>query len=311
MIADVFLETIVVKELRVATAVWTQQLGWEEMLSGRIDDELGGYLGIDRTVHSDFVVLRSPGSTRGFIRLIQGSRDDDSGTFFKPGLFNAELLCRDVDKLHQRLVRSPDFQILCDPTTYDLGSTGGACSRSFGTRGPGGAGVFFTTYLSVPPPRELPICEHLVGPMFNSACAVADAAAMEGFYETVLGMDRRLEGRIDSPAINRILGLPSDWAFHMVVYKGVADGLIEIDLHERELPHDPGSESSQLKPGNSFLSLTTSEFESVVERARAARVLRSELESLAFFPYDGRRAALLEGPSGENVELLEGSASGV
>ena len=54
-------------------------------------------------------------------------------------------------------------------------------------------------------PRELPRCDHAVCGMFNAALATEDGPAVGAFYEAVLGMERRLEGRIESPAINRIL----------------------------------------------------------------------------------------------------------
>ena len=305
MISTVLLETLVSSDLEDALAGWRDELGWEVTERSALSEDLATFWDIDSARYPEFAVLTSPGSDRGFVRLVQGPEDDDEGSFHHPGLFNAELLCRDVDELHARLAGSSRFQLVCDPTTYDLGSTGGACSRSFATRGPGRTGVFFTTYLSVPPPRELPVCEHLVGPMFNSACAVEDAAMMESFYEGIVGMERRLEGRIASPGINRILELPSDWAFHMVVYKGEGDGLIEIDLHERELPVGFGSPGGRLKPGNSFLTLATSDLDGLAERARQARVMRSEPRPFQFAPYRGRRALILEGPAAERVEVME------
>jgi hypothetical protein len=186
---------------------------------------------------------------------VQGE-DDASSSFDRAGLFNAELLCADVEALFARLRRSRAFRTLSFPNTYDLSATGGAVSRSFATRGPGGAGIFFTQYLSVRPPRTLPRCDHLVGPMFNSAVAVADARAMAAFYEDVLGMGRRFEMRIAQPSVNRILGLPEDRAFQMVVYKGQGDGLVEVDVHVRALPAR-SSGGGRLLPGISGLTLET------------------------------------------------------
>jgi len=305
VISQVLAQTVVTADLERALAAWTETLGWEVAERRRSRGELAELWDIDEAAYPEAAIVVSPGTARGFIRLVQGPEDDTSGSFHHPGPFNAELLCRDVDELHERLAGSADFERLCEPTTYDLGSTGGACSRSFATRGPGGAGIFFTTYLSVPPPRQLPVCEHLVGPMFNAACAVRDGAAMELFWESILGANRRLEGRIASPAINRILDLPADWGFHMVVYKGEGDGLVEIDVHEHDLPEGFGSPTGRLKPGNSFLTLETRDLPSLMERAAAAGRVRAPARPLAAYPYDGRRAGLLVGPADELVEIVE------
>lgn len=130
---------------------------------------------------------------------------------------------------------------------------------------------------------------------------------MIAFYEEILGMERRLQGRIASPSINRILDLPADWGFLMVVYKGEGDGLIEIDVHEHDLPAGFGSPEGRLKPGNCFLTLETGNLDGVVVRAREARALRSEITKLEAAPYRGRRAALLAGPAGELCEVVEAS----
>jgi catechol 2,3-dioxygenase-like lactoylglutathione lyase family enzyme len=305
MITRVLLETIVTRDLDRAVAAWTQTLGWEVRHQSKVDAALAEFWHVEQSDFGRYAVLVSPGTEQGYLRLLEGPTDDDTGSFHHPGLFNAEFLCQDVDELHGRLQESTEFEPLCSPTTYDLASTGGACSRSFATRGPGGAGVFFTTYLSVPPPRELPVCEHLVGPMFNSAMAVEDGDAMTVFFETLLGMERRLEGRIASPAINRILDLPEEWGFHMVVYKGQGDGLIEVDVHEHELPRGFGSPEGKLKPGNSFLTVETSDIDEIARRGSELGRIRSMPTRLSQPPFGGRRVMLLRGPADEPVEVVE------
>ena len=251
----------------------------------------------------------APVSNRGFIRLVEGPADDERGTFHHPGLFNAELLCADVDQLYSQLEGRADgtksrFRPLCPPTTYDLGSAGGAVSRSMATRGPGGAGVYFTTYVRVPPPRTLPSTPHLVCPMFNSALAVDDREDAESFFEQVLGLDRRFAGYFSEPNINRLLDLPAGGGFDMVVYKGPGDGLIEVDFYDQPLPRDTAV-ATDLAPGNSFLTLEASGLEVIMDRAAAAGRVISGPTVLETAPYHGRRAAVVRGPSDTRFEIIE------
>lgn len=304
MISRVLAETLVVRELDAAAAAWREELGWETLAEGPVEEPLRELWMTDRGLHPRFALLRSPGSARGFVRLVEGPEDDRSPSFHRAGLFNAELLCADVDRLYARLEGSQTFRPVSGLNTYDLGATGGAVSRSFATRGPGGAGVLFTTYLAVPPPRTLPRCDHLVGPMFNSALATESAEAMAAFFEGTLGMARRFEGRLAQASINRILGLPEDWGFHMVVYKGEGDGLVEVDLHEHPLPPAPGVEAA-LPPGNAFLTLETPDLDAVLERAAARGFATSPVRAVAALPYAGRRAGLVRGPARERFELIE------
>jgi hypothetical protein len=114
-----------------------------------------------------------------------------------------------------------------------------------------------------------------------------------------------IRGASITPGLNRILNLPDDRAFQMVVYKGEGDGLIEVDVHEHELPRGFGSPASRLRPGNSFLTLETAALERVFERAELAGCVRAAPRPLSVLPYAGRRAGLLVGPAAELVEVLE------
>jgi catechol 2,3-dioxygenase-like lactoylglutathione lyase family enzyme len=251
-------------------------------------------------------VLSAPGVSRGFIRLVEGPEDDQTGTFHKRGMFNAELLTRDVETLFTRLTGSSRFRVVSELNTYDLsGAGGGAVSRSFATRGPGGAGFFFTQYLKVPPPRTLPVCETLVGPMFNAAISIDQQSRVETFYEKTLGMHLRLKGRLTQPAVNRIIGLRDEWGFMMLVYKGEGDGLIEVDVHEHDVPLDPRVPEDQLRPGNSMLTVETTDLDAVLRRAAEAGFSGTNAAAIAAFPCEGRRAAVLRGPAGERIELVE------
>jgi catechol 2,3-dioxygenase-like lactoylglutathione lyase family enzyme len=309
VIQQVLMQTVVLREFAQGVRALQGDLGFESRAEGPMPEELGRALGISTRAHPRFAVLGAPGVARGFIRLVEGPSDDLTGSFHKRGLFNAELLTRDVEALHDRLKTSTAFRLVSELNTYDLsGAGGGAISRSFATRGPGGAGFFFTQYLKVPPPRVLPVCETLVGPMFNAAVSIDEQVRVEAFYETVLGLTRRLAGRLTQPPVNRIIGLPDDWGFMMLVYKGEGDGLIEVDIHEHEVPAEPAQPHDQLRPGNSMITLEARDLDDILRRAAEAGFPGTDPQPVASWPYQGRRAAVLRGPAGERVEMVDGGS---
>jgi hypothetical protein len=307
VIQKVLMQTVSLRDLDGGAASLVEDLGFERRASGAVDEELSRIWGVSAGAHSRYAVLSPPGASRGWIRLVQGPDDDQTGTFHKRGLFNAELLTRDVDGLFARLRGSSRFRAVSEPHTYDLsGAGGGAVSRSFATRGPGGAGFFFTQYLKVPPPRTLPVCETPVGSMFNAAVSTDLQLPVEIFYEKILGMQLRLRGRLTQPSVNRIIGLPDDCGFMMLVYKGEEDGLIEVDIHEHDVPAAPAWPEDRLRPGNSMLTLETRDLDGVLGRAAEAGFTGTAPEAVPWGPYLGRRVAVLRGPAGERVELVEG-----
>lgn len=306
MIQQVLMQTVCLRLFDAGVSALQDDLGFELRALGVLDPSLARVWGVTPSAHPRVAVLSAPGASRGFIRLVEGPADDETGTFHKRGLFNAELLTRDVEALFSRLRGSSHFRIVSELNTYDLsGAGGGAVSRSFATRGPGGAGFFFTQYLKVPPPRTLPVCETLVGPMFNAAVSTERRPPVESFYEKVLGMGLRLAGRLTQPTVNRIIGLPDDWGFMMLVYKGGGDGLIEVDIHEHDVPADPPVPDDRLRPGNSMLTVETGDLDQILGRAAEAGFRGTAAEAIAASPYDGLRAAVLRGPAGERIELVE------
>lgn len=306
MIHQVLAQTIVLQDLRPGIDALRTHLGFELRSEGPLGEAAARSLGVSPLVHRRFALLGAPGVSRGFIRLVEGPSDDESATFHKTGLFNAEILTSDVEALYAQLKGSGAFKVVSDLNTYDLsGAGGGAVSRSFATRGPGGAGFFFTQYLKVPPPRTLPVCATLVGPMFNAALSTpTQEAPVKSFYEDVLGMNRRLAGRLTQPTVNRIIGLPDDWGFLMLVFKGDGDGLIEVDVHEHDVPAENPVPADQLRPGNSVLTLETNDLDGILERATAAGFRATSPRIVPEAPYDNRRAATLRGPAGERIELI-------
>ena len=306
MIRQVLMQTVSLRLFDAGVSALRDDLGFELRAGGEVGGDLARAWGVSASAHPRFAVLSAPGVSRGFIRLVEGPEEDETGTFHKRGMFNAELLTRDVEALYLRLQGSSHFRVVSDLNTYDLsGAGGGAVSRSFATRGPGGAGFFFTQYLKVPPPRKLPVCETLVGPMFNAAVSTSLRPPVENFYQTVLGMGLRLAGRLTQPTVNRIIGLPDDWGFMMLVYKGEGDGLIEVDIHEHDVPEDPAIPADRLRPGNSMLTVETADLDGVLGRAAEAGIPGTAAGAVAAAPYEGRRAAVLRGPAGERIELVQ------
>ena len=306
MIQQVLMQTVSLRGFALGVTALRDDLGFALKAEGAVGDDLAGGLDVSPKAHPQFAVLCAPGASRGFIRLIEGPSDDETGTFHKRGLFNAEILTRDVEALFERLQASTHFRLVSGLNTYDLsGAGGGAVSRSFATRGPGGAGFFFTQYLKVPPPRTLPVCETLVGSMFNAAVSTDRQPPVELFYERVLGMNRRLAGRLTQPSVNRIIGLPDGWGFMMLVYKGEGDGLVEIDIHEHEVPLEPKVPDDQLRPGNAMLTLETRDLDAILQRAGDAGFSGTTPRAIAGPPYDSRRTSVLRGPAGERVELID------
>ncbi|HRB13052.1 MAG TPA: hypothetical protein PKU70_08570, partial [Vicinamibacteria bacterium] len=114
------MQTVSLRLFDAGVSALQDDLGFELRAGGPVDEALARVWGVSAQVHPRFAVLSAPGVARGFIRLVEGPLDDETGTFHKRGLFNAELLTRDVEALFARLRGSKAFRIVSELNTYDL-----------------------------------------------------------------------------------------------------------------------------------------------------------------------------------------------
>ena len=107
MISRVLYETLVMRDLDRAVAAWRDELGWRRTVGGEVSPALADRWAVSAEAHPRFALLESrqgriPEYAGGAVCLLAGPDDDERGTFHHSGLFNAELICADVDQLHAR-----------------------------------------------------------------------------------------------------------------------------------------------------------------------------------------------------------------
>jgi hypothetical protein len=290
---------------RLAEA-WAAVSEHERVGGGPVSAELRALWGVEAGAHPRATVLGAPASSRGYLRLVDSDVEvADELPARRVGPFGFELFSRDVDLVHQRLVRDGTFAALSAPTDYDMSVIGSGIGRSFAARGPGGIWILITTMISVPPPRPLPAVEQLVGPVVNMPIATLAREPAVRLYHEALGIPVRFDGRLADPVVNAVISLPADRAFHCTVFS-IGDGqLVEHHVHPPGTLAPPVRPPGRLRPGPAGYAFTVDDLGGAVEAARVAgHEVRGPLP-VPDAPYAGRRVACLDGPDGEAVELIE------
>jgi hypothetical protein len=291
-------------------AAWCTVSGYEVVADLPTCPELGKLWGVDAEAHPRSVVLRSPGTERGVLRLVETEEPaPGSGPARRVGPFGMEFFSAEAPEVWERMVAEGSFRPYTEPVDYDMSSIGSGKATSFAALGPSGVWVLITTMRWVPPPRPLPVVDQLVGPVINLPVATPPSPRPEAFYVEGLGMEVRFSGELADPTVNRIIGLEPDRRFFAKVFS-LGDGqMAEHHFHDASrLEADP-RRPGRLRAGPAVLTLAANGIGMVAERlAGLGFSVRGPL-AVPDPPYRGRAVVVADGPSGETVELVE--AAGV
>ena len=303
---ELLMVTAAVPDLSTIAGAWVAATEYELVERHRVSLELGSLWATAAGSHPEAVVTRAPGSHRGFVRFVDhGVAWGHQPIYETQGPMAIEFFARDASEVYARLAGGSVFKPITEPVDYDLISIGSGRVQSVGFRGDGGLTFFVSTMKWVPPPRELPVSPHFLGPAVNMPIVALDRGPPEDFYNGLLGIPVRFDGPIRDAEVNRIMGAPADLAYHITVYF-IADGqMAEHHFHDPRRVVTAGTPAGRLRAGAIGATYRVEGLDRILKRAQAAGYESRGPLRLGVAPYGSARVAALTGPNGELVELVE------
>ena len=212
----------------------------------------------------------------------------------------AELLVEDPDALADKLAGTP-FRRLAGPGNLFPGPK---APRAMQMTGPSGELLYFTRILPGGSRYGMKQARSFVDRPFIVTIAGSSMARMQGFYSRQLGM----RVMAPMPFINGILAhagsLPSNTVFPTAISPIPGRKfLVELDECPASLPSRPVT-AGLPPPGMAIVSFNVANLDT------PGLDLRVPPMRVDAPPYNGRRAAVISGPAGEWLELLETPISG-
>ncbi len=284
-----------VESIDVANSAWTQWLGYRLVDEGYLDSRLCAAWKTPQSTGCRYSLLQPASGAEVFIRFVENGIHH-SYTPASYGWSATELLVTDPDQLLRDLAASP-FTHIAGPTNLFPQKK---APRALQMSGPSGELLYFTRILpggsrygmkGAVSPVDRPFIVPVGGPSM---------VAMHRFYGDQLGL-RTME---PVPFVNGIMAAACHVDNRTPFFMSIAPipgrrFLIEMDelpggLERKTMP------SGQLPVGMAMVSFMVDRIEDIPVTLRAKP---GAIESL---PYDGRRTAVIEGPAGEWLELIEG-----
>lgn len=287
--------------------------GWEEVNRGDIDRELEDLWGIAKgSAGSKWVIMRSPKSERGMIRVVHGIDRDRTRPMGTRWSGVEIVVMNELDAVYNKLKDHPAFEALNHPTTYDSSDVGANIHRAFYGKGPGKTHLMFTMAVTKPTGGyDFPAAESAVGYIFSVPLVSTEYDRSLEFYKDKLGMISVLTNRQEDGLWHQTWKLPSGAVVELSILKGDAPGFglggVELQGYDSRFVDPIPLKVDRFDGGTCLATYTTEKIDTVFDVLRDSGVVQvlSGPKPVRQPPYNGMRAFSFLGPSGERMEISE------
>lgn len=314
LVSDGYREAVFSVSDAKAYSVFLREVGaWEALYRGEVDRAMLAAWKLPGSAAASEIVLGNPGTSRGFIRLVQFAGVEqqqirsNAQTWDTGGWFDVNSRILDMDATFAA-TQSRDWQAYSDPVQFTFGPF---VVKEWLTRGPDGIVIAMIERIA-PPLEGFPQLKKM-SRLINATQIVPDIEAARDFYLNKLGFETYLnhEGPSKSPGPN-VLGLPHNLATRIprlvtIVHpSGVNDGSVELLQFDGAEGADFSTRAVPPNLGILMLRFPVSDinaFEARVDAEGIEVVVRPTNVTLP--PYGSVRLMAIRGPGGAWIEFFE------
>ena len=277
--------------------------GYVEHWRGTIPAAVANFWDAPALAGQRAAVIGPAHSNRGLFRFIEiGAAFQRIPLHTTLGWVALEIRARDVDAL-VRDVQGGPFTHVGGPRDLKFGDLP-ATLRAAQFRGTMGEPLIFTEDLKYD--RSELLGDGNAGPLFIQTLAARPYTATRDFYLEMLKMKLSLEVDYRMRNVSWALGLSEDKTRKMSAVRSTDYCSIEVDEYPDEATERPTA-SGSLPPGVCMCTLATQGIDAVASALRRADIPFKTLDANPIPPYEGGRAIICRGRSGERVEFVETS----
>ncbi len=297
-IKDIRIVTHCVADLDAEISVWREYLGYVLQTRGELSVELCAAWGASAESGKRFALMTPASGNATYMRFIETGKRPGYWPPVTWGWNATEILVEDPDELGEQLHGSP-IDVFGGPD--DLYKQPNA-PRVIQTLGPSGAMLYFTRILPGGSRYGLHGAKSPVDRVFNVVLGGPSLDELCAFYSEKLGLRVGEPMGFTMTLAAQACGAPLDTEFPVCVAPLRArTSILELDEYPAESSARP-READCLPGGMSMVGFDTDDIDAIDISPRREPLAIDE------FPYDGRRCAVIEGPAGEWLELIEVTA---
>jgi len=270
-------------------------LGYKLVEQGRVDAALCAAWATPAMLGMPYLLLQPASGADVYLRFIETGR---AGGYWPPvtqGWIATEVLAEDPDLLKRQLEQSV-FTLIGGPA--DL-YPGPKSARAMQMQGPAGELMYFTRILPGGSRFGLHGAKSFVDRPFIMVVGSDSMDSLHEFYGNTLGLRVDVTAPFKIRQMSRVLKVDSETAYPVSIARIPGRSFL---LELEELPTSVAARTcppGELPEGLAMVSFSAPDLDAVSLDYRADPV------TLQQHPYAGRRVAVVEGPAGEWLELIE------
>jgi len=284
-----------VPDLAACVSVYRDLLDYQPVDAGRIPESLAAVWATPAMVGLPYVLLQPASGAGVYLRFIETG---DAGGYWPPvtqGWIATEVLTTDPDEVFERLKDSAFTHLGGPADLYPSPKSARALQMS----GPAGELMYFTRILPAGSRFGLHGAKSFVDRPFIMVVGGTSMADIHEFYGEVLGLQIFEQEPFLIRQMSRVLKLPPETGYPISIARIPGRAFL---LELEELPANIARRTvpeGQLPEGLAMVSFASAPLDELKLDYRAAP------QAIDLPPYNGRKVAVIEGPTGEWLELID------
>jgi catechol 2,3-dioxygenase-like lactoylglutathione lyase family enzyme len=284
--------TLSVADIERSVSLYRDWLDYDLIEDGTVSPSLAASWDAPACTGAKMAVMRPASGADCFLRFVEQAPHPEYKPLRTYGWAAVELCVTDTDAVAARLADSP-FEIIGPPKPLDGMNT----IYPMQVQGPDGEIVYLTQIKQQPDGYRLKAATSLVDQIFILVLACNDLEVTGAWLEATLGLIKGATMEINYTMINKAFGLPDGTQHALATLRHGDDVFFEIDTYPIDATARP-QKDGYLPPGVAMASFIHPDF----DQLKGWSVAPAQQDS-AF--YKGAKSALLRGPDGARIEILE------
>ena len=290
MIGPILAVTMTVSDLKPIEAAYTKYLGYKVVERGQVDAESAAVWKTPAVKGHEYMVMQPESGAPHYLRFVVTAEYADYQPFKTYGWNSTEILVKDVDAVAERLKGSP-FEIVGPPRNLSSSDE----IKAMQVMGPAREFLYLTTIKN--PAHPLGQAKSFVDRVFIVIDGGKDIDALMKFWSD-LGADVTKPNPVRLSAFNKVHGLDLDTKHLLSTAKLNGPFMVEVDQYPPNVI-DRHVRDGDLPPGTAMVTIATDS----IAGAKLSPV--GQTAALKSLIYGGGRSAVIKGPNGELIELVE------
>ena len=295
MLKNIAIVTVVVESLEITELVYQNELSYKLIHRGKVSDKMASGWDAKNVAGRPFILMGPTNNEAVYLRFIESEKFDKNFRSLKTYGWNAiEILVKDTEQLFLKLKDSQYFRIVGEPVYISDEKS----IKAMQVLGPSNELIYFTS-IEKPEKTGLTIegASAEIDRIFIMILGVDNIESLRRYYSEKFNIITSDPAPFRIRTLSNEHGLPIETKYPLSIATLSEKSLIEIDEYPKASVYRENM-ANELPPGIAMVSF-------YVDSIPNTLPFISPVAADDELPYNKRKSAVIRGPVGELIEIIE------